>query len=111
MSYLTVVHLLHLFIIGSLLLFIGIKRNSMPSFMYTILLFLGPFIILYHLYKAYTVPKFAWANYIHIFLVGPLLTYIGYTKEKTERKYFELVLMLAFASVGYHGYYLVKGDN
>jgi hypothetical protein len=82
----------------------------MPSFMYPIMMVLGVFIIIYHIYKAYMDPKFAWVNYIHIFIVGPLLLYIGFTKEKTNRKYYELILMLAFAAIGYHGYYLVKGD-
>jgi hypothetical protein len=50
--------------------------------------------------------KSAWVNYIHIFLVGPLLIYIGHTGKHTERKYYEMLLMLGFASIGYHGYYL-----
>jgi hypothetical protein len=40
--------------------------------------------------------------------VGPLLVYIGYNREDTERMYFELLLMLAFAVIGYHGFYLVQ---
>jgi len=111
MTSFTVVHLLHIFIIGGLFLYIGIQRNGMASFMYPILMVLGIFVIFYHIYKAYMNPKFAWVNYIHIFIVGPLLVYIGLTKEKTERKYYEIILMLAFAAIGYHGYYLVKGDS
>jgi hypothetical protein len=30
-------------------------------------------------------------------------------KKETPFKVFEIVLMLAFASLGYHGYYLLKG--
>jgi hypothetical protein len=48
-----------------------------------------------------------WVNLIHILLVGPLLVYIGYNRENTKRKYFELLLMLGFASIGYHGYYMI----
>jgi hypothetical protein len=29
-------------------------------------------------------------------------------KEKTQRFWFEILLMLGFASIGYHGYYLMK---
>jgi hypothetical protein len=49
-----------------------------------------------------------WVNLIHILLVGPLLVYIGYNSEKTHRLYFELLLMLGFAAIGYHGYYLLE---
>jgi hypothetical protein len=49
-----------------------------------------------------------WVNLIHILLVGPLLVYIGYNREKTARLYFELLMMLGFAAIGYHGYYLFE---
>ena len=105
-----IINLFHIFIIGGLFLYIGIQKNSMPSFMYPTLVMLGVFVCLYHIYKAYMNPKFAWVNYIHMFIVGPLLVYIGFTKEKTERKYYEIILMLAFAAIGYHGYYLILGE-
>ena len=49
-----------------------------------------------------------WINLIHILLIGPLLIYIGYYREDTERMYFELLLMLCFAVFGYHGFYLIQ---
>jgi hypothetical protein len=79
--------------------------------MYPILLGLGLIIIFYHIYKVYNYIKLGkgyWVNLIHIFIVGPLLVYIGYNRENTARLYFELLLMLGFASIGYHGYYLFK---
>lgn len=105
----TYVHLFHILIVGSLFLYVGIQRTSIPTIMYPILLWLGVFIIIYHIYKAYNYMKLGksyWVNLIHIFLVGPLLVYIGYNREKTVRLYFELLLMLGFAAIGYHGYYL-----
>ena len=105
----TYVHLFHILIVGSLFLYVGIQRTSIPTIMYPILLWLGVFIIIYHIYKAYNYMKLGksyWVNLIHIFLVGPLLVYIGYNREKTARLYFELLLMLGFAAIGYHGYYL-----
>jgi hypothetical protein len=105
----TLVHLFHILIVGSLFLYVGIKRDNIPSYMYPLLLGLGIIIILYHIYKTYNyikADKPYWVNLIHILLVGPLLIYIGYNRENTKRKYFELLLMLGFASIGYHGYYL-----
>lgn len=102
------VHLFHIILVTGLLLYIGMIQNDMPKGIYPILLGLGIVIILYHIYKS-VYKKDAWVNYIHIFIVGPLLLYIGIYKNKTPRKYFELTLMLAFASFGYHFYYLLKG--
>jgi hypothetical protein len=62
------------------------------------------------MYKAYNNiqhKKGYWVNLIHIILVGPLLIYIGYHGAKTSRLYFELLLMLGFAAIGYHGYYMI----
>ena len=67
--------------------------------------------ILYHgfkIYKKLSVGMNPWVNYIHLFIIGPLLLYIGLNREKTERRYFEILLMLGFASIGYHGYYLIE---
>jgi hypothetical protein len=39
-------------------------------------------------------------------LVVPLLAVLAVQRKNTSRKYFELLMMLAFAAAGYHGYYL-----
>jgi hypothetical protein len=103
------VHLFHIIIVGGLFLYVGMNRENIPKSLFNVLFYLGIFIILYHLYKAYgylKIDKGIWVNLIHIFIVGPLLIYIGYNGEKTTRKFFEILLMLGFASIGYHGYYL-----
>jgi hypothetical protein len=103
------VHLFHILIVGGLFLYVGIAKTTIPAFMYPVLLILGIIIILYHGFKVYAKLKKGlnpWINYIHIFIIGPLLVYIGLNREKTARLYFELLLMLGFASIGYHGYYL-----
>lgn len=105
------VHLFHILIVGSLFLYVGIYKTTMPTLMYPVLLWLGLIIIIYHIFKVYNYVKEGkgyWVNLIHILIVGPLLVYIGYNREKTARLYFELLLMLGFASIGYHGYYLFQ---
>jgi hypothetical protein len=105
------IHLFHILIVGGLFFYVGITKSSIPNFMYLVLLILGIVIILYHgfkIYKKMKEGKNPWVNYIHFFYIGPLLIFIGFKKEKTHRLYFELVLMLAFASIGYHGYYLFQ---
>lgn len=105
------VSLFHILFVGILFLYIGVTREKNSKMMFGFLLGLGAFIILYHCFKVYTYlsqGKTIWINLIHIFIVGPLVAYIGYNGQNTSRKYFELLLMLAFASIGYHGYYLVQ---
>jgi len=109
MSSSTFVHLFHIIIVGGLFLYVGIAKTSISSIMYPFLIGLGIIIILYHIFKAYKKLKDGknpWVNYIHIFIVGPLLVYIGINREKTARYWFEILLMLGFAAIGYHGYYL-----
>ena len=106
----TLVHLFHVLIIGSLFLYVGIQRTNIPTFMFPVLLGLGVIVVFYHIFKVYTYMKQGkgyWVNLIHILLVGPVLVYIGYNGEKTQRLYFELLLMLGFAAIGYHGYYML----
>lgn len=106
----SIIHLFHILFVGPLFLYVGIKGTSISPTMFPILLGLGSFIIAYHSYlafKKYNLGTSAWVNYIHIFIVGPLLVYIGYQKENTSRKFFEILIMLGMAAIGYHGYYLV----
>lgn len=110
MSSSTLVHLFHIIFVGCLFLYVGINRDSISKIYLNSLLPLGMIIIFYHLYKSYIKfidGKGIWINLIHILLVGPLLVYIGYYGDKTARLYFELLMMLGFAAIGYHGYYLI----
>jgi ammonia channel protein AmtB len=106
----TIVHLFHIIFVGGLFLYIGIKQKNMPHYIYNVILIIGIFILFYHGYKTYIKlmsGKNPWVNLFHIFVVAPLLIYIGYEKDNTPRQYFEYIFMLAFAAIGYHAYYMV----
>jgi hypothetical protein len=103
------VHAFHILLVTSFLGYIGIMRDNLPKFLFPLVLVVGIFIVVYHIYKS-IFKKDAWINYIHIFIVGPLLVYVGLQKDKTPRKVFEIILMLAFASLGYHGYYMMSDE-
>jgi hypothetical protein len=103
----TLIRLFHILIVGDLFLYVGMNREKIYKPLFTVLLFLGFIIIFYHLYKMLNTGKGIWVNLLHIFIIGPLLVYIGYNGEKTARKFFEILLMLGFASIGYHSYYLL----
>jgi hypothetical protein len=104
------VNIFHIIFVGGIFLYFGITQTNNPKIALQILMYLGIFIIIYHIYKAYIYKiegKNYWVNLIHILIIGPLLVYIGYNVDKTHRLYFELLMMLGFASVGYHTYYLL----
>lgn len=103
------IQLFHILIIASLFIYIGTARTNIPDFMFPIILGLGAIVILYHSYKVYASPDRAWLYLIHALIIGPLLVYIGYTGKNTERRYFEMLLLLAFATLGYNGFYFVQG--
>lgn len=108
-------HLVHIFLISSLFIYVGICKTSIPKLMYPILLGLGIFLIPYQTYKAYNYyiggKKYYWFNLIHVFLIGPLLIMIGLNKEKTSSYFFDFLLMMGFASLGFHAYYLLNPGN
>ena len=107
------VRIFHILIVGGLFLYVGTQRDEIPAQLFAGLIGLGVIIVLYHLYKAENKTqhkKSYWVNLIHILFVGPLLIYIGFFAEKTERLYFEVLLMMGFAVIGYHGYYLLNGE-
>jgi hypothetical protein len=109
-----IIHLLHIFIIGGLFLYVGLKRDTIPPLLFPVLVGLGSIILVYHLYKAYL--RIArsvtpWVNLIHIFGVAPLLIFIGYNQDKTPRYMYELLLMFGFASIGYHGLYILEDSG
>jgi hypothetical protein len=45
---------------------------------------------------------------MHVGLIAPLLLYIGYQQKDTPRQAYEMLLLLAFAAVGYHLFSLVR---
>ena len=110
------VHLFHLLFVGSLFLYVGITGKNTPEWLYSVFYYLGFIIILYHLYKSYLkISKdktgFLWVNLIHILFIGPLVLLIGKNGKESPRYFYELLLMFGFASIGYHGYYMIQGDS
>jgi len=97
--------LVHLVVIVPFLLYVGLVREQVPESVFKVVLALGVIVLFYQSFKAYTKimeGKSPWINYIHIFLLAPLLIIIGHYGKNTSRKYFEMLLMFAFAAGGYH---------
>jgi hypothetical protein len=104
-------HLTHLALLGPLFVYIGFARDRVPDHIFNVLGLLAVVMLGYHTYRAYTKlkeNKSAWVNWIHIFLIVPLLMILAYLKKDASRRYFEMLLMLGFAAIGYHGLYLIR---
>jgi xanthosine utilization system XapX-like protein len=104
-------HLFHLGFVGPLFLYIGIARSSTPDIIFNIIGVLALVIIGYHSYKAYQKimnNSSAWVNWIHILLIAPLLLILAYMKKNAHNRYYEMLLLLGFAAIGYHGLYLIR---
>lgn len=104
-------NLVHLLVLGPAFVYVGLQRENTPDLVFTALGLLGLIILFYHSYLAYTKlkdGKSAWVNWIHILLVAPLLLVLGYLKKDASRRYFEMLMLLGFAAIGYHGLYLIR---
>lgn len=104
-------HIFHVGLIGPLFLYVGLEREAVPDVVFNILGILALVILGYHSYRAWAKLKngeSAWVNWIHILLVAPLLIIIAYMKKATHARYYEMILLLGFAAIGYHALYLIR---
>lgn len=112
LDYHMVLSLFHLLIIVPVLLFIGFQRASTPKWLYMSLLGIGAIVFLYHgikfVIRYQKQSSYTWVNAIHVFIVAPLLLYIGYHGKETPRFAYELLLMVTFGAAGYHLFSIVK---
>ncbi len=106
----TLYGLFHVMLAAPFLIYVGIQGSKAPSWMYGLLGLLVVGMAGYHGFRAYQKlvdGRSAWINWIHLLLVVPLLAWIALQGKETPRRVFEMILMLGFAALGYHGYYLV----
>lgn len=109
MEIITYLHLFHILFVGSLFLYVGIMKIKNHLFIYPVLLGLGTFLILFHGFKAYNKMKQGKEyiiNLFHIFIVSPILIYIGYNKQTTSDLYFNILIGLGILAIIDHGYKL-----
>jgi hypothetical protein len=84
----------------------------MPAFMYPTLLVIGILILVAHGYSVIT--KYGqknsglWVNLFHIIIVAPIILSIGIKGVQSPYYLFQFMIMLGFAAIGYHGYFMIK---
>jgi hypothetical protein len=101
----------HTVIFVPIMLYVGFNRAATSEWGYNILFGLGLLALVYHGYKGLARwaagSQLVWVHAIHVLLVVPVFLWIGYYGKKTERPAYEMLLMLAFAALGYHIYQLI----
>jgi len=98
MSAYQIIAVLHILIIAPLLLVIS-RTDWVPNY---VLIIAGALIALYHAYKYTSTGR--WIFIVHALLFGPVIAARGLMPASRWPK--EVLLMIAFAAVGYHAYYL-----
>ena len=104
------ISLFHIFIVGPLLIYVGIQQKLSHIF-YQVLYYLGIGIILLHLFKSIKkLPRIAYINYLHVLLFGPLLVYVGYKERESPLFIYEIIEFLGVLAIFYHGVKIIKNS-
>jgi len=111
----TILSLFHILFVAPLFFAIAFFRSDLPVWAFRALFVLGLFVLIFHGYKFfYRLARhstIAWVNAIHILVAAPLLIYIGLEQKESARAAYEIAIMVGFAALGYHLYYLVQSLN
>lgn len=109
LSYFKLLFWFHIIAVFGFLIYIGLKRDKVPIWVYYLMIVLGVIIIIYHIYRLVTKGLYypLW-NYLHVIIFAPLLIYIGFKQRKTSGIYYDLLLALAFGALGINIYYLYR---
>jgi threonine/homoserine/homoserine lactone efflux protein len=105
------INIFHILVVAPFLLYVAIVRGQLQPWIFSVLSGLGIVLLVYHGYKTFLKWKVnaptLWVNAIHVFLVAPLLIFIGSKGYDTPRWAFEVLALLAFSALGYHIYSII----
>jgi|LauGreDrversion4_2_1035121.scaffolds.fasta_scaffold287586_3 hypothetical protein len=101
-------NLLYILIFGCLFLYIGLKRNNISKDTYKGLFIFGIFLIIYFFIKIFTNEPGdnIVTNFLYLFLVAPLIVFIGIKGTTTSIGYYNILAIIAFFIIIYHSYKL-----
>jgi hypothetical protein len=99
-------HLLHV-LAGLYLLFISIKQPVHVVFYYIILV-VALYALLYHAYNFIITLQILYL--FHLIIIIPILLTVGILQSKTPEYIFDILLFIAFGTIGFHGYKLIKNQ-
>ncbi len=96
------INFIHILLIAPLFAYVGYYGRETDHQAFTALMALGILALFYHTYRTYE--DFKWINMFHIFIVAPLLIYMGYYGSKSAPRSFTALLVMAPAIFLYHAY-------
>lgn len=97
-------HISHV-IVGLLLLYIAINQKVHLLF-YNIIFTISIIAILYHIIQFYNTQY--WLYLFHLIVILPVIFIVGLLKYKTPDYLYKILMFIAFGTIGYHGYNLLK---
>ena len=108
-----VINFMHVLLICPALIYVGLSREKIPEAGFIALGCIGIVIFFYHAYKLYirSDTESGWVYLLHVLLVAPLLITIGFYGKQCPRRFFEMLLLVAFAAFGYHSLNIVRYWN
>lgn len=107
--------LFHIFAVVPFFLYVALSKANTHPQAYQALFGLGIVLMIYQSYKAFTRyftnSSYLWVNLLHVFIIAPLVIYIGVKGKETPRAAYEMLALISFAALGYHMYSLVLQAN
>jgi hypothetical protein len=97
-------HISHV-IVSLLLLYIAINQKVHLLF-YNIIFTISIIAILYHIIQFYNTNY--WLYLFHLIAILPVIFIVGLLKYKTPDYLYKILMFIAFGTIGYHGYELLK---
>jgi len=97
------ISLVHIFITGAFLVYLGVYEKSTPNWLFIVALVLGIIVALRWL-MLWNLSLFP---IIHVLVVAPLLITMGIMKTNSPRWLFKVSIMVGFAAIGYHALKLI----
>jgi len=103
LDYWTLVNYAHVLISAPLFIYVGYRDGQVVDWLYPICLYLGIIILLYHAYLTATNYQKGNSMYIvnafHVFVIAPLLIYVGIKKENTSYPIPTLMFILGIGAL------------
>lgn len=103
-----IVHLFHIIFVGGLFLYLGIRQNAAPSWIYPSLMVLGVGIIIAHGLKLLK-NVYSLVSWFHVLIVAPLVIYIGRTGPHAPQLAYKFITAAGVLAIVDHTYLLVRG--
>ena len=99
-----ILHISHV-IVSLLLLYIAINQKVNLLF-YNIIFVISIVAIVYHIIKFYNTHY--WLYLFHLIVILPVIFMVSLLKYDTPDYLYKILMFIAFGTIGYHGYNLLK---